>query len=448
MDNVVVVDKLLAAQAEQAPPDVNIIRDIVALRRFFQALIRQPEMSVHPQDAVHLRHDARAGQVRRLRQVHPAHTVVISQLFQILVMAERPADILRPQPRNGKILLQVRVLDLDLDLFRERFRCGGDLFPDEIRLDALAQARQTLFQFVEIVPLLRIVHHVDDRQNVLFPAVPLQERGAALHQLIKKALVLIPAGGYRHPQRLLPGARAGYHDLPLPKPVHARPCRDFISYEEHRRIAVALFAGKRQLLHDGIGLLNDQPPVFGALCDRVQLRLRVNVILKRRIAKIRLVQLRREVVNFAAVFSRGIGHIIPDRRGHQGFALLPAHNPKDLTKLPPPGLIHNPEDQGNGRPLPQAQLQPPRRQLALVVMAVPLNKPDRVPGQPVIIKPSSLFDPLQDHLIELPHPLPDRDPAGLYLMPVFEDRVVFFSILHAPTTPPLFLIRLSWFELV
>ena len=69
-----------------------------------------------------------------------------------------------------------------------------DLPLDEFPADTLAHTRKAFLQFFQVVPLLRVVDHVDQRQDVLFPAVPHQEAGAAFHQFIEDPVIFIPAG--------------------------------------------------------------------------------------------------------------------------------------------------------------------------------------------------------------------------------------------------------------
>ena len=353
---------------------------------------------------------------------------MILQRLQRLPVSECPVDILRPQPCRGNGLLQVAVFGFELHGLADGFVRDVDFFPDKLLADADAQPRQALFQFPQIRPLLRVVNHVDDRQNVLFPAVSHQETGPALHQLIKQALVFISAGGDRHAQRFLPGARAGYHNLPLPQAVDARPCRHLVGAVELRVVTVAFLAGKRQLFDGRVRLVHHQPAVLGAPGDHVQFRFRVDVKLKSRIAQIRLIQFRRQEIDLAAEFSRRVCHIARDRRGEQRFPLLPSDHPEYFCELALAVPVHDPEDQADACPFPQIQPDPPRRELAFVMVAESFDKPQRVPGQPIIIEPSPVSDTLQNHVVQHPDPFPGVNSAHLDLIPVCNDRVLRFPL--------------------
>ena len=263
---------------------------------------------------------------------------------------------------------------------------------------------------------------------MLLPAVPVEECRSALHQLVIKPFILVAAAADGHAQRLLPCAGTGYHHFPLPQAPGAGPCRHLVRAVEHRVIAVTLPVGKGQLLHGGVGFLYHKPPVLGALGNRIQLRLCVHVILKSAVAQIRLVDLRRKIVDLAAVLSRGIGHIIADASGNQRLPLLPAHHPEHLGKLALSFRVHNPEDQRDGSPLPQAQLNPLRCQLSLVVVAVGFNKPDGILGQALLIIPALFLQPFDDHLIQHPDVPADNHTAVFNLLVVGQYGILIFHV--------------------
>ena len=83
---------------------------------------------------------------------------------------------------------------------------------------------------------------------------------------------------------------------------------------------------------------------------------------------------------------------------------------------PKPVLVYDPEDQGEGRLLPQFQLNTPGGEMSFVVMAEALDEHDRGLCLFMIIKKPLFFEAVYYILIHSPNPFADDDPPVLDLL--------------------------------
>ena len=265
---------------------------------------------------------------------------------------------------------------------------------------------------------------------MFFPAVPVQESRAALHQLVEDPFVLIARAADRYAQRFFPCAGAAGHGLPLAKAALPRPAGHLVTHVQHGVVAFAFPVAERQLLDGGIGFRDVQPAAFRAPGAPAQIRLMVHVKLKSPETEISLIQFRSQVIYFRSKLTGSIGHIVPDPAGQQRLALLPAYDQHHLGKLPVALRVHDPKDQREGRLLPQAQLQPAGCQRPFVVVAVGLDEPDAVIGLPGIEVPALALQPVHNHVVQLADPFTHHHAAVHDGLVILEDGVLVAHILN------------------
>ena len=199
-----IIHHVVAAGTQQPPLDHDLIGNTVPIGGLLDLLAGEPEMAEQPQRPVLFDHHAGARQVRRLAQVQPAQRITLRKILKPQIPRDHFPGFVFVQeylphgfggePGGAAVLLQVAILTQEFQALADGSVRDVDLAADKLLGNGFAQARQALPQLVDVVPLVGIVDHVQDRQDVLLPAVPVQECRPALHQLVEQTLVLISAG--------------------------------------------------------------------------------------------------------------------------------------------------------------------------------------------------------------------------------------------------------------
>ena len=115
-------------------------------------------------------------------------------------------DELRRKPGERRVLLKVAVLGDELRLLRERSFRDRDFFQHIVIGHGNAEIRIAFLQLVYVVPLVRIVDHINNGQQTLFGAVAHQKPRGTLHQFIEYAVIYIARRGHSEEERLPPSA--------------------------------------------------------------------------------------------------------------------------------------------------------------------------------------------------------------------------------------------------
>ena len=171
VESIMIINKIITAWMKKTSLDVKTIRHTVSLCSFVYLLCRKEHLAEHIQFTGLLDHDRAGRQVSRLRQVDAADTVGVPEVFQAERITAGIFHGLCVQPGCGAVLLQAAVLGDELGLLRERSFRNGDLFEHVVHGNGNTEIWIRLPQFVDVIPLLDVINHVQERQQLLFLAV-------------------------------------------------------------------------------------------------------------------------------------------------------------------------------------------------------------------------------------------------------------------------------------
>ena len=120
-------------------------------------------MRQHVQPGVFLNDCHTGGQVGRAAQVNAAHAVAVLEVSRVDVRAAGAFHNVGGQPGKAGILLDVAVFCQKLGPLGQTALSNGDFFQQVADTDAHAQVRVCFRKLVDIVPLGRVVDHVEKR---------------------------------------------------------------------------------------------------------------------------------------------------------------------------------------------------------------------------------------------------------------------------------------------
>ena len=248
-------------------------------------------------------------------------------------------------------MLDVAVFCHKLGPFGQTSLGNGDFFQQIADADAYAQVRVCFRKLVDIVPLGRVIDHIEKRRKARLFGITQQKAGGTLYQFIIDALVHIARRADRQQHGLCARTKARLDDLVEFQPGITGPAGDLIGHAQADVKTVRLFCGKRQRLCARVAVRNvDVCAPF--LAQLAQLWVLVEHLIIGIVAQPRLLQLRRGKVDAPAVLTIQKTAIGCNGSGQQRLAVFSGDDDDDLTKLAVICVIHHTEQHRQKRFLP------------------------------------------------------------------------------------------------
>ena len=159
-------------------------------------------------------------------------------------VAEAQVHVFRVQPGGACVLLQIADLCLEFRRLTQALFRRGDLFQHVVNRQADAQVRIRFGDLADVVPLVRIIDHIQKRSKPCLFACPVNDRRSAPDHFVVDSVADVSRRRDRYQHRLFPGAQCAFDDLVLPHALFALPGAQFVAHRPGRVQTVRLLFGE------------------------------------------------------------------------------------------------------------------------------------------------------------------------------------------------------------